>query len=309
MDLSSAGFECIARHVKDACGLVLPEEKAYLLRQRLEPGAAAHGCRCLDELAMEPRRSERPDLRRDIVSAITTQETSFFRDEHPWEVLRDRVLPVLARSPREDAPLRCLAAGVATGQEAYTLAMVAAEARDRARDADARRMEVRIVATDISERALAVAREGVYAGFQLTRGLSAERRDRFFTSDAGGYRVCAALRRSVDFHETNLATEFQGFGRFDLILCRNVLIYFDAETKRKAFDRFHDLLQPWGRLLLGSTESTYHVTDRFASERFGKTILYRRRDAEPLPAPPPARTSARLRPLSGADGRDGTSET
>jgi chemotaxis protein methyltransferase CheR len=278
MELSPAGSHCLRQTIQEACGLVLPPEKDYIIHQRLEPLAAGLGCRSLDELAALLRQDAPAGLRRQVISAITTKETSFFRDEHPWRVLAETVLPALAAAPRPGAALRCLVAGAATGQEVYSLAMLAAETAPTLRRRAGGPVAVRILALEISPRALEQARAGVYSAFETSRGLAPARRERFFEEAPGGLRVRDELREGIEFREANLTGACHDLGRFDLILCRNVLIYFDRETKGRVFARLHALLHPWGRLLLGATENTYHVTDLFVSERHGKTLFYRRRE-------------------------------
>jgi chemotaxis protein methyltransferase CheR len=219
-----------------------------------------------------------------MIEAITTKETSFNRDGHPFEELRRSILPEIASRLIERkastgvslSKARIWCAAVATGQEAYSVAMAVTDLLS-ARSAGGLTVDdFPILASDISSHALATARAGRYSSAELDRGLTGEQRNRFFRQDDGAWIVDPALRRVLEFIRLNLVMPLPGLGTFDLILCRNLLIYLDDAARRRLCLGLHSALKPRGMLMIGAAESLYGVTDTFSTECFGKTIVYRR---------------------------------
>ena len=239
--------ETIARAVQDASGMVLGRSKDYLLDARLKSVLAQFDLASLDHLA---RRigSDRAVLD-VVVDRMTINESSFFRDDRPFAVLRDEVLPSLGRRGRA----RIWCAACSAGQEPYSLSMLHSE----------RHRMAEILATDISPTVLERARRGVYSDFEIGRGLEPARRDRFFERVDVGWRVREIVRAPVRFATHNLVKD-QPDGRFDLILCRNVLIYFDDATRRAVLRRLTDALEPGGFLMLGGAETAHDADPRLA---------------------------------------------
>jgi chemotaxis protein methyltransferase CheR len=282
MQLSLAAFNEIRKVVHELCGIVVSEDKQYLVKSRLEPILFRNGLASYEVLVQQLKQPNSLPLRDQTIEAITTKETSFNRDGHPFEEIRRAILSRLAnrlieRTPTERlfAPkIRIWCAAVATGQEAYSVAMSVADflaARSTLRlSID----DFSILATDISSIALAAAREGRYSSAELARGMTNDQRDRFFRQEDAAWIVDASLRRLVEFRRLNLVLPLPDMGTFDLILCRNLLIYLDEETRRRLCQGLHSALNPQGILIIGAAESLYGVTDAFKLERLGNTIVY-----------------------------------
>jgi chemotaxis protein methyltransferase CheR len=282
MDLSASEFRQLRGLVHQLCGLALTEEKAYLLRHRLGPLARSAGCASFAAFLAKLAGPEGAGLRDPIIEAITTAETSFFRDGHPFDAFRRVLLPrlgALVRGRRREhppGPARVWCAGVSTGQEAYSLAMLIDDYLGAEGGPELRARDFVVRATDISARVLGVAQAGRYTGREVARGLSPAWRGRYFRPSAGGWVVDERLRGMVEFRRANLLEDGTGLGPVDLIFCRNVLIYFDESARRRVCDRFADLLRPDGLLVLGTVENLYGISTRFVSERLGPTLVYRK---------------------------------
>ena len=246
--------------VKALCGITIPPEKDYLLISRLQPVAKASGLRTPSELARALGDATQRELRREAVAAITTHETSFFRDGHPWEALR-QVLPERIEAARiAGRRLRIWSAACSTGQEPYTLAMVLAEIF-RAKPSLGEMPEM--IATDICERTVTTAAEGSFTDLEINRGLPPPLRDRCFTRRPDGrWQAVAALRGGITFKRHNLLDSTATLGRFDLVVLRNVLIYFDRTARQRILNAIRGSLQPEGMLMVGASESlSGDVTD------------------------------------------------
>jgi chemotaxis protein methyltransferase CheR len=276
MDLPRPVFDELRRLIQGLCGITLSEDKAYLIRHRLEPVVRDNGLAGFDELARRLREPGGAALQDGVVEAITTGETAFFRDGHPFEAFRRHVLPDLGANGRR-ARLWCAAA--ATGQEAYSVAMMVAEFVEASRGRGSDTGTFAVLATDVSARALAAARRGEYTPQEVARGLSAVQLARHFEQRGERWAVRESVRRLVEFRRANLVQPFAGLGTFDAIFCRNVLIYFDDETRRRVCSQLHAALADGGWLVLGSAENLYGISEGFESVRLGETLLYRRRSA------------------------------
>jgi chemotaxis protein methyltransferase CheR len=251
----SSAFARIARMLKARSGLVLGPEKLYLLEARLAPLLKHHGLRDLAALCTQMQ----PDspLERDVVDAMTTNESLFFRDTSPFETLRC-LLPKLHQSRPPHAPLRIWSAGASTGQEAYSIAMVTAGLAGAMPG-----RQVEILATDIARDPLERARAGLYTQFEIQRGLPMQMLVRHFTKEAGHWRIKQALRDAVTFKLWNLLSDLRPLGKFDVIFCRNVLLYFDPPTKRRVLEALARQMPPDGVLFLGGAETVLGLTDTF----------------------------------------------
>ncbi len=281
MELTQAAFDDLRRSIHRLCGIVLTDDKQYLIRHRLEPVARRCGCRCFDEFRAKLVGSEAARLQEAIIEAITTQETSFFRDRHPFDTLRQQILPDLVRNRNNVAntnrrPIRIWCAGAATGQEPYSLAIAIHELAGASRSDGPRPEDFSILATDVSAEALAAAKTGAYGWRQVERGLSPNQIHKYFEHCGDRWVARPMLRKLVEFRRVNLIQPFSSLGVFQVILCRNVLIYFDEATRRTICGQFHAMLPDGGWLLLGSAENLYGVSDRFTSVRFGDTLAYRK---------------------------------
>ena len=242
--------EAFRRLVRERSGLVLTPDKDYLLKSRLEPLAREAGLPGAPELLAAAVREPGGALAARAVDALATHESSFFRDGTPFEQLRASMLPALVAARRPGARLRVWSAACSSGQEPYSLAMLFAE---QAHVLAGRAVD--ILATDMSEPILAKARTGLYSDFEVSRGLSPERRDRWMVREDASWRVAPDLARTVRFARHNLLEGPPPAGLFDLIFCRNVLIYFDAEGKRAALTRLHAAMEPDAALVVGGAET------------------------------------------------------
>jgi chemotaxis protein methyltransferase CheR len=283
MELSQSTFDELRRLIHRLCGLALAEDKRYLVQHRLEPVVRNSGCQDFDQFLGKLGGSEAVPWQEAIVEAITTQETSFFRDRHPFDALRQHVLPELvtaARTRQSGAAfprIRLWCAGAATGQEAYSLAILLYEFATAQESASVRPEDFSILATDISTNALATAKAAEYHRWQIARGLSSAELQQFFEPRGDHWAVRPQIRKLVEFRRVNLMQPFSGLGRFDAIFCRNVLIYFDEPTRRRICEQFHAMLADDGWLILGSAENLYGISERFRSLTFAQTLMYRKR--------------------------------
>ena len=245
--------EMLARH----SGIFLGEGKEYLLESRLLPIAEQFDLVDLPGLVRRLRQGADAVLVQATVEAMTTQETLFFRDTTPFKALRETVVPALMKARRaQGRRLRIWSAACSTGQEPYSIAMLLATLTPPYGPG-----EVEIVATDYSPKALARARDGLYSQFEVQRGLPVQLLVRFFTQTPAGFRIGDPLRKWVTFQEHNLLQPVGLLGQFDVIFCRNVLIYFDRPVKRAVFERLSQALAPDGYLILGAAETPYGITE------------------------------------------------
>ncbi|MEO8713578.1 MAG: CheR family methyltransferase [Acetobacteraceae bacterium] len=254
--LSGSAFQVFADLLRSRSGLAIGPDKLYLLETRLAPIVRRENLRDLASLAYRLRGPADEALERDVVEAMTTNESFFFRDEKPFTHFRAKTLPRLlaARPPR--APIRIWSAATAAGQEAYSLAMVVADSRARDR-------HVEIIGTDIARDQLGRAREGLYTQFEVQRGLPIQMLLKHFRKEDSDWRITAPLRAMVQFREWNLLDDPAPLGRFDVVFCRNVLIYFDQATKGRVLDAIARQMADDGRLYLGGAETVLGVTGRF----------------------------------------------
>ncbi|MCX7899238.1 MAG: protein-glutamate O-methyltransferase CheR [Methylocystis sp.] len=243
-------FARFRRQLAALTGISLADDQLYLAESRLAPILRAHGLSGFRELADAMERRHNSALVRETIDAMTTNETLFFRDRTPFDTLRERVLPELMAARTLERRLRFWCAACATGQEAYSLAMTL--------DQDAKKLRgwsIEILATDLSAQAIEAAKAGVYSQFEVQRGLSTGQLLRYFHREDETWRVNEHLRARILFRDFNLLADFSHLGAFDVILCRNVLMYFDPEVKKKTLARLNDSLNDGGFLMLGASES------------------------------------------------------
>ena len=257
--LAHGAFDTIASLLKARSGLAIGPDKVYLLDTRLAPILKRHELRDLNALAERLRGPRADALAQEVVEAMTTNESLFFRDDKPFEHVRTRALPRLHAARAPGTPLRIWSAASSSGQEAYSLAMTLTDMRASLGD---RRVE--IIGTDIAREQLARARDGLYSQFEVQRGLPMQMLVKHFRKEATGWRVAEAIRRMVEFREWNLLADLRPLGRFDIVFCRNVLIYFDQPTKARVLEAIASLMSPDGMLYLGGAETVLGITSRLA---------------------------------------------
>ncbi|MCW2243036.1 CheR family methyltransferase [Azospirillum canadense] len=251
-------FDMFSTLLKQRSGLVLTRDKAYLLESRLMPVARKWNMKGLEELAATVRTRKDEALLRDITEAMTTNESSFFRDQKPFDQFRQIVLPRLLESRATKRSIRIWSAACSSGQEAYSLAMMLNE--DAAKIAGWR---IEIVGTDISSEMVERSKSGVYTQFEVQRGLPIQMLVKHFKQQGDKWQISQQLRQMVSFREFNLLGDLSALGQFDVVFCRNVLIYFDQPTKTKVLDSIARQMPQDGVLYLGGAETVLGITERF----------------------------------------------
>ncbi len=248
-------FAAVAELALRRAGLVFTADKAYLVENRIRTVLRRRVLASPAELIAAMRRDR--DLAGEVVDALVNSETSFFRDKAPFELLRDKVLPeLIAQNPR--GPIRIWSAACATGQEPYSIAMALDGALPRHPPG------FDILGTDISEACIRAAREGRYTDFEMRRGLGPLEKSRYFELGDGGWRARPALRDMLRWRTFNLLEDSVGLGVFDVVFCRNVLIYFDTSNRRRVLGNIRKVLTPSGFLFVGASETMFAFTDLFA---------------------------------------------
>jgi chemotaxis protein methyltransferase CheR len=256
--------------VRKQSAIVLEASKEYLIRARLEPVAKAHGLNSLDELARVVReRLNDAALVTEVVDAMTTNETSFFRDLKPFDLLREQILPELIERRARHRTLRIWCAASSSGQEPYTVAMILRERFPQISD-----WLIEFVASDISPTMVRRAKEGFFSQLEINRGLPAAYLVKYFTREDAGWRIKPELRRMIDFREVNLIHPWPFSSTFDLVFMRNVLIYFDLAEKRRILGQLRQVLAADGCLFLGTAETTFNVDEKFLRIASGAASCY-----------------------------------
>jgi chemotaxis protein methyltransferase CheR len=250
-------FDFIAAMVRERSGLVLSADKTYLVESRLAPIARRDGYPSIDELVTAIKVRRDSNLIDTVVDAMTTNETFFFRDKTPFDIFEQSILPEIVARKR-GGTIRVWCAAASTGQEPYSLAMIAEAMGPRLGGC-----KLEILGTDISERCLEKAKSGLYTQFEVQRGLPIQMLLKHFKKEGDAWRIEDRLKTNIRFRPMNLLDDFRGLGRFDVIFCRNVLIYFDAQTKKQVLERMSMQVEGPGYLLLGAAETVLGVTDTF----------------------------------------------
>lgn len=270
--LSADNFAWIARLVREACGLVLEPGKEYLVTSRLTPISQRHGFARLDQFINELREGRVQSLNSEVMEAMVTTETSFFRDVHPFESLQKSILPELIASRRATRQLNIWCAASSSGQEPYSLAILLREHFPELRD-----WRIQLWATDISAAMLERAQAGIYSPVEINRGLSEPLRAKWFRQEGNSWQVDERLRSMITFVRMNLIQPWPSMPLWDLVLLRNVMIYFDNQAKMLILDRMIRALAADGYLLLGGAETTLNLNDSFARIETHRTGFYRQR--------------------------------
>jgi chemotaxis protein methyltransferase CheR len=281
--LAEHDFAYIRDLVRARAAIVLEPSKEYLAESRLYPVVRRAGLGSVSELVAALREDDDPDLSEQVVDALTTNETSFFRDVHPFESLRTHVLPDLIERKRLSRSLFIWSAGCSSGQEPYSLAMLIREDFPELAD-----WQVSILGTDVSVAMLERARAGRFGQIEVNRGLPAHLLVRYFRRTGVAWQIDPSIREMVRFRHQNLVDPWPSLPPMDLVLMRNVMIYFDVPTKQEILARVRDTLAPHGYLLLGTSETTLHLDDTFRRHAVGPTGWYRKKRQIPVGANPMA---------------------
>jgi chemotaxis protein methyltransferase CheR len=272
--ITADDYSYLSALLRTKSGLALGAGKEYLLESRLPPVAKAYGFSSVNEMVATLRTGPHQELIKAVCDAMTTGETFFFRDTIPFDLLRTSILPELSeRCHRAGRPLRIWSSASSTGQEAYSIAMLIADMGGRMSG-----VRVEMVATDFASHALNRARRGLFTQIEVQRGLPERYLRQFFIKTPDGFKLADDIRKRVTFRELNLLESFRSLGQFDVILCRNVLIYFDSMTKRDVLERLASALIPGGYLFLGATETAFGLTERVARIPDVPTSLHVRRE-------------------------------
>jgi chemotaxis protein methyltransferase CheR len=250
-------YEYLRKFLKDRSGLDLSADKQYLVESRLIPLARKAGLAGIDELVAQIKNGSTA-MASDVVEAMTTNETFFFRDKLPFDHLRDTIMPELLQSRASRRSLRIWCAASSTGQEPYSIAMCLKEM-----GAQLSGWRVEIIATDLAQSVLEKCKAGVYSQFEVQRGLPIQMLVKYFKQTGEMWQLNADIRAMTQFRQLNLLQDFAHLGTFDIVFCRNVLIYFDQDTKVNVFKRLAKVMEPDGFLALGAAETVVGLTDAF----------------------------------------------
>ena len=272
-------LKIIAQYIHDISGIYLDQSKSYLFETRLSAIAEELGCTSYKEFYEMARKQPSKVIERQIIDAISTNETLFFRDTGPFELLKHKILPEMIdlrspSSPRLKTNVKIWSAASSTGQELYSVAMTIKELIGSQMD----NFNFKLLGTDISDGAVKQASYGKYNKFEIERGLPRQTLQKHFTLFGDSWKVKDELRSMVNFRKLNLMLPFNGLGKFDIILCRNVAIYFTLADRKKLFNKLADSLTDDGFLIIGSTESLTGICPRFVPKRHLRAIFYQKKN-------------------------------
>jgi chemotaxis protein methyltransferase CheR len=256
--VTPADYDYLRKLLKERSGLVLSADKQYLVESRLSPVAHRAGIATLAELVAKLRAVKNEPLATEVAEAMTTNESFFFRDKLPFEHFRETIMPALLAARPAHRRIRIWCAAASTGQEPYSLAMCLKEL-----GAKLAGWRVEIIGTDLSLEVLEKATAGVYSQFEVQRGLPVQMLIKHFTQKGDTWQISPEIRAMVQYRPFNLLNDFAGLGSFDVVFCRNVLIYFDQQTKIDILHRIAKLMPPDGYLVLGAAETVVGLTEAF----------------------------------------------
>lgn len=271
-------FKVIAKYVYEISGITLEANKAYLVETRLKCLLEEYQCASYSEFYYKAKADATGVINKKVIDAISTNETLFFRDTGPFELLKNKIIPDLIdrkneKSPTGKIPIRIWSAACSTGQEVYSIAMTLKEMLP-----DFSKYSIKIIGTDISDAAVAVASYGKYNKFEIERGLSQSKLQKYFDLEGDVWKIKDEMRIMASFKKFNLFDDFASLGKFDIIFCRNVAIYFSIEDRKTIFNKIANILEPGGSLIIGSSEYLAGICDRFQSQRHLKNVFYQIKD-------------------------------
>jgi len=269
MSLGSAEFAYLQKMVQDASAIVIEPGKEYLAEARLASIAHVEGMRTVQELIEALRFSPVSDLHNRVLDAMTNNETTFFRDQHPFTALRDWILPAALERNSSERQLAIWSAACSSGQEAYSIAMLIEDDLW-----GLPQWQLRIIGTDLSRTVLDRARKARYNQMEMTRGLTPQQIQRHFTRHDNEWQLHENIRRRVEFRHLNLFDSWRDLPAFDIVFLRNVLIYFEIERKREILGKVREILRPGGVVVLGGAETTFGLDDAFERRTFSQATYY-----------------------------------
>ena len=269
--IGSADFDYVKGLVRESTAISLDNSKVYLINARLLPVARSVGIGSVVELIRHLRSRPFGDLHSQAVEAIVTTETSFFRDFYPFEAMRQEIIPEIMADRRSSGRnLTIWSAGCSSGQEPYSIAMMLQESSPALAT-----WSTRILASDVSMAMLNRSKSGTYSQTEVNRGLPAPLLVKYFRQHGTSWQISDKIRNMVSFFHHNLARDLATLPSVDILVMRNVLIYFDVDTKRMVLDRIRRHLKPDGYLMLGTAETTLNLDERFERIRVGRAVFYR----------------------------------
>ena len=274
--IQPAEFETLKKYIFDVSGIALASGKEYLVETRLKHLLTEYECKNYNDIYIKAKTDIKKTIERKIIDAISTNETYFFRDKAPFELLQHKLLPDIidAKSKKNGSlkpNIRIWSSASSTGQEIYSISMILDELVIKHPS-----FTIKLLATDISDAAIFQASRGKYNKFEVTRGLDPKRLDKYFKQSDEQWVISDAIRSTVSFKQMNLMKPFSGLGKFDLIFCRNVAIYFTAEDRTRLFERLAEMLDDDGCLIIGSTESLSGCTSLFQPQRYLQSTFYKK---------------------------------
>lgn len=270
--IAEQDYQLFRDYIKNASGIVLGDNKKYLVTTRLEKLMARYGNQTVGGLIDQMKADDA--FRRQIMDEMTTTERTWFRDNYPFDILKEKILPEIATvQPQE---IRIWSAGCSTGQEPYSISIAVDEYLERRPDALPVDV-IQIVATELSPKLLKIAENGIFEHIEPVKGLSADRKQRYFDEVDGGWEIVKAIRDRVLFRQYDLKENYTALGLFDIIYCRNVLIYFSSETRKDMLTRMARALKPGGYLVPGASETIVDYSQDFEPVRWRDGLVYRLR--------------------------------
>ena len=262
----------VAQYIHSICAITLDHSKDYLIENRLSGLMEEARCKNFIEFIGRAKSDVNGTLKRKIINEITTNETLFFRDSSPFDLLRHKIVPELVDCRKRAGlpiPIRIWSAACSTGQEIYSIAIVLRELLG-----DLSGYNIRLVGTDISDQAVSQASEGVFSHVEIARGLTDAAREKSFTPHPKGWKIRDEVRAMTSFRKLNLMEDFSSLGKFDIVFCRNVAIYFNDRDRASLFERITSRLEVDGYLVIGSQESLNGIAPQFESKRHLRSVFY-----------------------------------
>ncbi len=270
MTISANDFQYISKMVQDVSAIVLEPGKEYLVESRIQPLAKKEGFGSIEELVSKMRREPQNGLITKVVDAMTTNETSFFRDIHPFETLKNHIFPDLIKKRETAREINIWCGASSSGQEPYTTAMLLRENFPQLLS-----WKVKYISSDISHDMLERCKKGIFSQLEINRGLPATLMVKYFERHGTEWQIKEDMRKMVDFRYTNLSENWPAMPKMDLIMLRNVLIYFDVDMKKNILGRIRNLLKSDGYLFLGAAETTMNLDDSFERMDYKQSGCYR----------------------------------
>ncbi len=267
--------DLFCQYIQELSGIHLDGSKAYLLESRMASLLEQERCTSFAELYQKARHLQGETLRQKIIDRISTNETLFFRDKRPFELLQHKIIPDLIDARRAASsgffptPIRIWSAACSTGQEIYSIAIIL---KDLLHDLTGYRIQ--LLGTDLSNTAIARAGRGEYNQFEIKRGLSEDALKKYFTFNGSAWKINDDIRAMVTFKKTNLMVPFNGLGKFDIVFCRNVGVYFNMTDRKKLFGNISRVMEKDGYLIIGATESLINVDPQYEPRRYLRSVFY-----------------------------------